>query len=596
METTHRGWNSRGYLPHFDAAGVYQAITYRLADSLPQEVVERIEREIGDLPPDEHAEERRQRCEVWLDRGLGACHLGDQRIAGIVLDAWLHFAGQRYDLCAWVVMPNHVHALIRERPGFPLARVIDSWKTWTARRANLALGRSGTFWQADYWDRFIRDERHYLAAVAYIHDNPAKAGLAGSAAEWGWSSAREHGRAARRAALPGACTLTQREEPPPSDASAVEWEHARAARRAALPGAGTHTHREEPPLSDAPRSDDAPPGEPGRAPGSAALRAALPAWPAGLEPLGGSLADAFGAEAAGDLLAALARPRSPAFRANLLRATAAEVQAACAAAGIRCDPLPFAPWAFATDADGEAALKRSPLMAEGRIYLQSPTSQLAALLADPRPGLTWLDACAAPGGKTGVLAMLAGAATAGLALERARVRYDLLRHNLARQGCAQVEARCCDARHPDPALRRRRFARILVDAPCAGSGTIDPGEARSFAHLAGRYDGYVAIKTEQQYGIVLAAAALLAGDGVLTYCTCSLDPAENEALVAAVLAARPELACVPFPALPPLPTPRRAAALRWCGHDLPPEVAHALRLDPGPGGEGFFVARLARRG
>lgn len=319
-------------------------------------------------------------------------------------------------------------------------------------------------------------------------------------------------------------------------------------------------------------------------------------WPAGLEPLGGSLADAFGAGAASDLLAALARPRSPAFRANLLRATAAEVQAACAAAGIRCDPLPFAPWAFATDAAGEAALKRSPLMAEGLIYLQSPTSQLAALLADPRPGLPWLDACAAPGGKTGVLAMLAGAATPGLALERARVRYELLRHNLARQGCAQVEARCCDARHPDPALRRRRFARILVDAPCAGSGTIDPGEARSFAHLAGRYDGYIAIKAEQQYGIVLAAADLLAGDGVLTYCTCSLDPAENEALVAAVLAARPELACTPFPALPPLPTPRRAAALRWRGHDLPHEVANALRLDPGPGGEGFFVARLARRG
>jgi REP element-mobilizing transposase RayT len=187
----HRGWHGRGYLPHFDAAGVHQAITYRLADSLPREALERIERELAEQPEDCRVTERRRRIETWLDRGVGSCRLRDSRIAALVRDNWLRFDGVQYDLCAWVVMPNHVHVLIREHAGFPLPQVINAWKSYTAHAANRQLGATGAFWQADYWDRFIRDEGHYLRIVAYIHDNPVSAGLVARREDWPWSSAAD---------------------------------------------------------------------------------------------------------------------------------------------------------------------------------------------------------------------------------------------------------------------------------------------------------------------------------------------------------------------------------------------------------------------
>jgi REP element-mobilizing transposase RayT len=75
----------------------------------------------------------------------------------------LHFDGQRYRLLAWVVMPNHVHVLIETMTGHTLAAVLHSWKSYTAKEANRLLGRTGDFWQPEYFDRFIRDDRHFLS-------------------------------------------------------------------------------------------------------------------------------------------------------------------------------------------------------------------------------------------------------------------------------------------------------------------------------------------------------------------------------------------------------------------------------------------------
>ena len=77
-----------------------------------------------------------------------------------------------------------------QRQGWPVGRVVQSWKRYSARDANRILNTSGvTFWASDYHDRFIRDEAHYWRAVHYIHENPVKAGLCGTAVDWKWSSA-----------------------------------------------------------------------------------------------------------------------------------------------------------------------------------------------------------------------------------------------------------------------------------------------------------------------------------------------------------------------------------------------------------------------
>jgi len=87
-------------------------------------------------------------------------------------------------------MPDHVHVLISCEPGIVLGTIVSSWKRYTARQANKLLGRTGSFWQEDYWDRFIRNEEHFATAVNYIDMNPVKARLVEQPDLWPWGSAR----------------------------------------------------------------------------------------------------------------------------------------------------------------------------------------------------------------------------------------------------------------------------------------------------------------------------------------------------------------------------------------------------------------------
>jgi REP element-mobilizing transposase RayT len=102
----------------------------------------------------------------------------------------LRFDGERYALVAWCVMPNHVHALAETFPGFPLDRVVHSWKSFTGHAANRMLGRADRFWAPEYFDRYMRNDGHLVGTSAYIEANPVKAGLCGVPEDWPFSSAR----------------------------------------------------------------------------------------------------------------------------------------------------------------------------------------------------------------------------------------------------------------------------------------------------------------------------------------------------------------------------------------------------------------------
>ena len=125
---SHKGWYSRGYLPHFDHPGLIQGITFRLWDSLPAHVVASLVEDLQET--DDSA--KRARVEAYLNAGHGACYLRDPRTAHLVEDALLYFDGERYRLIAWVIMPNHVHTLIEMIEGYPLHRIVHSWKSYTA--------------------------------------------------------------------------------------------------------------------------------------------------------------------------------------------------------------------------------------------------------------------------------------------------------------------------------------------------------------------------------------------------------------------------------------------------------------------------------
>ena len=186
----HKGWHSRGYLPHFDAPNLYQALTFRLADSLPQSVLTEWEKELATLDDaDERDRERRRRIEDYLDAGHGSCILREPAIGLLVQNALLHFDAERYRMLAWCIMPNHVHALIHCLPRHPLSDVVHSGKSFTAHRINALKGTTGPVWQRDYYDRYIRDETHYWNTVRYIERNPVKARLVKEKTDWPWSSA-----------------------------------------------------------------------------------------------------------------------------------------------------------------------------------------------------------------------------------------------------------------------------------------------------------------------------------------------------------------------------------------------------------------------
>lgn len=179
------GWHQRGYLPHRDSPGLRQLVTFRLADAMPAS--RRSEWEA--FAHLEDSREGRKKLEEYLDAGMGECWLRDSRIADVAEGALRFFDKERYQLLAWVVMPNHVHVLV-EVWDVPLSDLARSWKRFIAREANKIVGRTGAFWEREYWDTWMRDDKHTVSAVKYVEWNPVKAYLARDPKDWRWSSAR----------------------------------------------------------------------------------------------------------------------------------------------------------------------------------------------------------------------------------------------------------------------------------------------------------------------------------------------------------------------------------------------------------------------
>jgi REP element-mobilizing transposase RayT len=195
------GVHSRGFLPHVKREGVSYFVTFRLADSLPKQVLLRFQSEHAEalrrLPANARPEqteeahrELRRKIERYLDRGVGACHLRRTEIADMVAGALRHFHGDYYLLDDWVVMPNHVHVILWPMPNFTLSEILKSRKRHTARQANLILGATGEmFWQPESYDHWIRNDEGKARIRRYIHMNPVKAGLCKAPEDWKWSSA-----------------------------------------------------------------------------------------------------------------------------------------------------------------------------------------------------------------------------------------------------------------------------------------------------------------------------------------------------------------------------------------------------------------------
>lgn len=176
------------HLPHWRQDRATYAVTFRQADSLPQNLLQALKRwrtiweKNHPVPRTEadwkkFAQEITNRTERWLDEGYGSCVFSDSTFSKTMSEALLHFQDERHITHCFVVMPNHVHAIIRPINGFELENCLQRMKQFVSLRVNRATERSGSLWEAESYDRIVRDEEHLWNVVQYIGRNPKKAGI-----------------------------------------------------------------------------------------------------------------------------------------------------------------------------------------------------------------------------------------------------------------------------------------------------------------------------------------------------------------------------------------------------------------------------------
>ncbi len=194
---------TRRRLPHWTCKEVIYWITFRLADSLPQEKLHvwQNERDLwlqrNPKPWDEaqFSEYNRlfgDRIEKWLDAGYGSCPLARPDVRATVRECLIRFEGERLRLHAAVIMPNHVHLLLEPLATNKLSALLRGIKGASARQANQLLGSTGTFWLDESFDHIIRNEHQYEHLVRYIEENPKQACLI-THQYWLWNNCIQFG-------------------------------------------------------------------------------------------------------------------------------------------------------------------------------------------------------------------------------------------------------------------------------------------------------------------------------------------------------------------------------------------------------------------
>ena len=235
----------------------------------------------------------------------------------------------------------------------------------------------------------------------------------------------------------------------------------------------------------------------------------------------------YGAETAARILAGYAAARPTTLRANTLKTDRDALARRLDDAGIAWEPAPAPALAdaFVIRSAREDAVRAIPAYENGELYLQSLSAMLPARALDPHPGENILDMAAAPGGKTCQMAALSDGGALITACEKNHVRAERLRYNLAKQGASRVNVMECDARKLDDFFS---FDKVLLDAPCSGSGTVRIIEG---ACKTGFSDELLARSVKAQRALVAKALEVLRPGGTLVYATCSVLADENERLL-----------------------------------------------------------------
>jgi len=290
------------------------------------------------------------------------------------------------------------------------------------------------------------------------------------------------------------------------------------------------------------------------------------------------LAAQYGEEIAERIANGYEAKRAVTLRANPLKSDVQTVREKLRAQGVETDTVSWYSDAMIVRGDArEDALEKLELYEKGEIYLQSLSSMIPPLLLGAQAGENVLDMAAAPGGKTTQIAALTGNKAMVTACEMNKIRADRLKYNVQRQGASRVTVMNVDSRNLDDLFS---FDRILLDAPCSGSGTVQLYDKRSKGQFSKEF---LARTTKLQEGLLNKALRLLRPGCEMIYSTCSVLAQENEEIVKKALRkANAEVVPLDLSAFDSVP-------------QLPVSIPGTLCVCPDALHEGFFVAKIRRK-
>ena len=198
-------YSYKRHLPHIQPPDGIIFITFRLANSLPKNVIDQLKFDYKSLVKlsknnkqhkkiyDKKIHELINRYDMYLHKtSKGPFYLRKKEIADLVCNTMKYNDTKMYDLISYCVMPNHVHILFQPNEisieeYVPISNIMHSIKSFTANRANQILGRKGQFWEHESFDRYSRSDEDTIKIIRYILDNPVVAGLVSKRENWPWS-------------------------------------------------------------------------------------------------------------------------------------------------------------------------------------------------------------------------------------------------------------------------------------------------------------------------------------------------------------------------------------------------------------------------
>ncbi len=270
------------------------------------------------------------------------------------------------------------------------------------------------------------------------------------------------------------------------------------------------------------------------------------------------------------------KKKNTTLRVNNLKSNILEIEEELNKNNINYNKVDWYKDAFIILNGGENIIKNLSIYDNGKIYLQNLSSMLPPLVVDPKERESILDMAAAPGGKTTELAALSNNKALITAIEKDKIRSERLKYNLNKQGANRVTVLVEDASKLDEFFR---FDKILLDAPCSGSGTFDYNEPLSYKNFN---QELIDKSIQRQKKLLKKATQIIKDGGEIIYSTCSILKAENENIISEILTNK-DFEMVPIDESLFINVPQ-----------LPVTIKGTICVCPDELYEGFFVAKIKK--